>query len=212
MTEQLEQATEIQAIADEISAMLKGAFDLLIERRDSMYADAIATLTPEGDNLGKEYAAIGEAARNLAELLPAKARVAQAEHDRLLLAGDREGAALKLAEQKEADHAAEAMRARQAAITTRLEAIEEEKRAHARRIFRAWHGECKALIRPIEHGLFVVILDGLRNSFFDFQARTDTVGAGVLNNLFNQDDIADLTAPERSEEWRLAVTWYGVRR
>jgi hypothetical protein len=199
-------------MAEHIGQIIDETFAALIESRDSQYAAAIAPLDAEGENLGKEYAAIGEAARNLAELLPAKARVAQAEHDSLLLAGDREGAAVKLAEQKEAEHAAEAMRARQREISNRIGGISEEKKEQARRIFADWYPDCQKVIRPIEHALFVTVLDGLQKSFFDFQAMTDTAGDGVLNTLFKQYHLAGLTADERSAEWLSGSKWYGRRR
>jgi hypothetical protein len=210
--EQQEQDTEIQSVVAEITGTLQAAFDILIERRDTAYAAAIAPLDAEIKALGKEHGAIREAAQGLAELLPAKARVAQAEHDRLLLAGDRQEAAKRLAEQKEAEHAAEAMRARQEQITSRIQTIEGEKQSAARRIFASWYKDCERVVRPVERGLFVVILDGLQKSFFDFQTLTNTGGDGVMNTLFNQGHIAGLTAAERSQEWRSAVQWYGVRR
>jgi hypothetical protein len=199
-------------MAEHIGQIIDETFAALIESRDSQYAAAIAPLDAEGENLGKEYAAIGEAARNLAELLPAKARVAQAEHDSLLLAGDREGAAVKLAEQKEAEHAAEAMRARQREISNRIGGISEEKKEQARRIFADWYLDCQRAVRPLEHGLFVVMLDGLQKSFFDFQAMTNTAADGVLNSLVKQFHISGLTADERSAEWLTACRYYGRRR
>lgn len=199
-------------MAEYIGQAIDETFAALIERRDSQYAAAIAPLDAERESLSQEHAAIGEAAQNLAELLPARARVAQAEHDRLLLAGDREGAAVKLAEQKKAEDAPEAMRARQREISNRIEAITEEKKEQARRIFADWYPDCQQVVRIIEHGLFVTVLDGLRKSFFDFQSLTDTGGDGVRNTLFHQDHIAALTAGERSPEWQTAVRWYGVRR
>jgi hypothetical protein len=215
MDEQLETQihdTEVQDIAEEIGGTLEAAFDILIERRDTAYAAAIKALDVEIKSLSQEHAVITAAAQNLAELLPAKARVAQAEHDRLLLAGDHEGAAAKLGEQKEAEHAAEAMRARQQEIFNRIEGIRAEKKEQARRIFADWYLDCQKVIRPIEHGFFVVILDGLRKAFFDFQNSTDTAGDGVLNTLFKQGHIAGLTADERSQEWNSGIRWYGVRR
>jgi hypothetical protein len=209
--EQQEQDTEIQSVVAEITATLQAAFDILIQRRDSVYAAAIAPLEIERENLAKEYAAITEAGQSLAELLPAKARIAEAEHDRLLLAGDREGAAKRLAEQKEAEHAAEAMRARQQEIFSRIEAIREEKKGQARRIFANWYLDCQKVVRPVERGLFVVILDGLQKSFYDFQSSTDTAGDGV-NTLFNIGHIAGLTSDERSEEWKAGQRWYRGRR
>ena len=203
---------EMAEYGEIIGQAIDDTFAALIERRDSQYAAAIAPLDADRESLSQEHAAIGEAAQNLAELLPARARVAQAEHDRLLLAGDREGAAVKLAEQNEAEHAAEAMRARQREISNRIEAIREEKKERARRIFADWYLDCQKVIRPIERGLFVVILDGLQKSFFDFQNATDTAGDGGRNPLFHQGHLAGLTADERSAEWLSGSKWYGRRR
>ena len=213
MSEQAEQATdsEIQVMADEISAELKGAFDLLIEQRDTAYADAIAPLDAERANLAEEYSALSQASQNLEKLLPAMAREAQRQADALLVAGRIEESEAKAAEAQQAAHGLETMRIRQQEISSRLESIEEAKKAQARRVFRSWHSECKRLIRPLEHGLFVVILDGLQQSFFEFQAVTDTVGDGVLNTLFTIGDITDLTADERSPEWQSGTRWYSGR-
>ena len=114
-------------MSEYVGQVIDETFAALIERRDSQYATAIEALEAERESLVREYTAIQEASKNLAELLPACVRMAQAEHDRLLLAGDREGAAAKLGEQKEAENAAEAMRARQQEIFNRTEAIRERK-------------------------------------------------------------------------------------
>jgi hypothetical protein len=103
------------------------------------------------------------------------------------------------------------MTERQREISARIEAIDAEKQAAARRIFRTWHSDCQAIIRPVEHGLFVVLLDGLQRSFYDFQTRTNTAGDGVRNTLFRLGDIANLTAGERSPEWLSGNRWYGGR-
>jgi regulator of protease activity HflC (stomatin/prohibitin superfamily) len=202
----------IAGIAEEITGTLQEAFDTLIKRRDNAYAAAIKALGVEIESLSQEYTAIAEVAQNLEALLPAKAREAQRQADVLLLAGKREEAQAKIAEQREAEAAPATMKARQQAISARLEAIGEEKKAIAKRVFSDWYLDCQKVIRPIERGLFVVILDGLQKSFFDFQTLTDTAGDGVLNTLFKLGHIANLTAPERSAEWVAGQKWYGGRR
>jgi hypothetical protein len=204
--------TEIQDVCEEIGGTLEAAFDLLIERRDRQYAAAIAPLDAEREALEQESASIEEAAHNLELLLPAKARIAQNEADQLTVAGKSEEAKAKLEEMRQAESAPGAMRARQREIANRIEAIEAEKQTAARRIFASWHEDCQAIIRPIEHGLFVVLLDGLQKSFYDFQTRTNTAGDGVLNTLFKLGHITDLTAGERSPEWASGNRWYGGRR
>lgn len=201
-----------QDIAEEITQTLRGAFDTLVRRRDAAYAAAIAPLDEERGSLTRDHAAIEEAARNLAELLPAKARVAQAEHDRLLLAGDREGAAAKLAEQKDAEAAPAMLGQRQQEIFNRIEAVGEEKRRIARNIFEAWYAQCQDVVRAAEHGLFITLLDGLKQSFFDFEQRTDTTAKSVSERgLFTSGNLTDLTAPERSPEWVSSQAWYRGR-
>jgi hypothetical protein len=187
-----------EVIADVFSETLTG----LITRRDEAYSAAIAPLDKEAEQLAQESAAISEAARNLEELLPARVRVSQSEHDRLLLAGDRAGAAAKLAEQQEAETAPAAMSRRQREITERLEAIENEKRDIAGRVFRAWYGEVQTVIRAAEHGLFITLLDGIAASLFEFEPRAAT----------NVNVLASLTADERSREWASGTKWYGGRR
>lgn len=215
MQEQLESVipdAEIQKVCEEIAGTVEGAYDLLLKRRDLAFTVGIEGLEAERENLEKERAAIAEAARNLAELLPAKARRAQAEHDRLLLAGDREGAALKLAEQKEAEAAPATMKARQAEISARLEAIAEEKKALARRIFKGWYPQVQAVIRATERGLFATLLDGIEQSLFDFQNLTKTNSPnGLTGGLFHEGHIAGLTSDERSAEWRSGRKWYAGR-
>ncbi|HUZ47331.1 MAG TPA: hypothetical protein VMW54_11915 [Terriglobia bacterium] len=175
MAEQLEQDTETNDSAAELAGYVGQAItearDLLITERDEQITAANAPLDAERVNLQEEYRAITEAAANLRELLPALARKAQAEHDRLLLAGDREGAAAKLAEQEEAKHAPEGMLARQQEIAEHLAEIEEKKKAIARRVFQQWHGNLQQLIRATEHGLFIELLETSLNEFYRFQGQ-----------------------------------------
>lgn len=201
----------IKDVAEELRDSLQEAYDVLIERRDRQYADAIEPLDVEAEALRQEHVSLGAAARNLELLLPATAREAQREADRLMLDGKHEEAAAKIAEAEEARSAPAAMKERQQAITARIAAIESEKKDAARRVFRSWHQDCQKIIRPIERGLFVTILDGLQDSFYEFQARTGTAGDGVLNTLFKLGDITDLTANEHSLEWKSGHRWYGGR-
>jgi len=207
-----EQDTEVQDLAAEIGSILQSAFNTLIERRDRRYEAAIEPLDAERDTLEQESASIKEARADLERLAPAKAREAQRAADVLLLAGKDEEAERKFAEAAAAADAPKALEERRRQISVRIEAIDGEKQAAARRIFRTWHEDCKTIIRPIEHGLFVVILDGVQQSFFDFQTLTNTGGDGVLNTLFRLGDITDLTAGERSPEWVSGSRWYGGRR
>ena len=153
------QSPEIEVIAQEITGTVERAYSVLLKRRETAFAAANGPLAAEEESLRQEHASIGEAAGKLSELFPAMARMAQAEHDRLLLAGDREGAAAKLAEQKEAEHAAEGMCARQAAINTRLTAILDARKEIAKTIFEGWYAELQKIVRASEHALFISLLD-----------------------------------------------------
>ncbi len=216
-TEQLETSLpeqEIQNTVAEIGAVLQHAFDMLIARRDTAYAAAIEPLNAEIAVLQQESAELTESAHKQELLLPARARVAQTEADKLTVAGKHEAAAVKLAEAEEARNAPEAMRARQREIDLRLAAIETEKKAIARRIFETLFTECQAVIRAAERGLFCTLLDGLRASFYEFQERTDTGGTieRPYSFLVKQYFLDSLTAPVRSEEWTSGNRWYSGQR
>jgi hypothetical protein len=105
------------------------------------------------------------------------------------------------------------MQERQREISGRIHEIEKQKRDAARRVFEEWYLEVQAVIRSVERGYFIVLLDGLEKSFRDFQERTDT---GTSNNregpLIRQHHVAGLTGPERGAEWRAGNRWYGGRQ
>lgn len=210
MNAQLEnqiQDTEVQDMAEEIGGTLQAAFDLLIERRDREYAQAVEPLDAERDTLEMESVSIGEARRNLELLLPAKAREAQRASDVLMLAGKHEGAEAKLQEAEDAANAPAAMTERQREISTRCEAIEQEKKAIARRIFASWYPDAQRVIRAAEHGLLVTMLNGVEDAMNDYEARTGTGGT-----LIKLSHHTNLTADERSAEWMAGNRWYGGGR
>lgn len=205
--------TEDSAVEDMyIAESIVEARDALLAERDAQIAAAIAPLDAERESLTAEQASIAEASKNLAELLPAKARVAQAEYDHLLLAGDREGAAAKLAEQKEAEHAPEAMKERQREIDLRLAVIDEEKRDIARRAFADWYPKLQSLVRSVEHALFIELLDFSRAEMLSYEQRHDLLGtpekpAALVKNFH----FENLTAPGQTVEWGSASKWYAGR-
>jgi seryl-tRNA synthetase len=195
---------QIEAIVTQMTTVFESAFATLIQRRDSQYAGEIVPLDAERQSLLKEHAAIGEAAKNLSLLLPARARQAQREADALLLDGKPEEAAAKIRESEEAKNAPARMNERQQEILTRIEGIEEQKKDLARRIFREWYPECQAVIRAGERGLFITLLDGLLESFRRFETTAKTP-------LVTQGHIVELTSPERSREWASGRSWYSGR-
>lgn len=202
--------SEIEDIAEEISAMLQGAFDFLIQRRETALAAAFAPLDAEAERLRMEYGAIEEAAHSLELLLPATAREAQREADALLLAGKADEAEAKMKAAQEAANAPEAMRSRQQELAIRINTIEENKRDVAKRVFDTWYAECQSIVRSAERGLFIVLLDGLRDSFLDFESRA-CPPRDVANQMVKSFHILDLTADAKSPEWNAASRWYTGR-
>jgi hypothetical protein len=205
---------EVQNVCEEITGTVEAAYDVLLKRRDTAFVVAIAPLGKERESLEKERDSIAETAHNLSALLPAKEREAQRQADVLLLSGQLEAAQAKLAEMEEAKAAPRAMEARQREIDLRLTAIEEDRRAAARRVFEGWYGECQAVIRASEHGLFCTLLDGLKASFYEYQERTGTGGTidQPYSFLVKDSHLENLTSDERTSEWTSASRWYSGRR
>jgi hypothetical protein len=209
MTGQLESLTpdiEVQNVCDEIGGAAERAYNLLLKRRKDAFAAAIEPLDAEKESLTREHGAIGEAARNLELLLPARAREAQRDADRLMLDGKHEEAAAKIAEAEEAAAAPEAMKERQREISARIEAIAGERKAIATRCFEAWYAELQHVIRASERGLFIELLDKTRDEMYTFQERHG------LQGLIKDSHLSGLTADEHSVEWKAGQRWYEGRR
>ena len=61
------------------------------------------------------------------------------------------------------------MRQRQSEIHARLDESQAEKRDIAKQVFEEWYGELQPVVKSAEHGLFIVLLEGLEPSFYSFQ-------------------------------------------
>ena len=215
MNAQLEtQDTEVRDISEKIGGTAEGAYDLLLERREAAFAAAIEPLDSEREALAEESAGIEESARTLELLLPAAAREAQREADRLMLDGKADEAAAKLEESKTAAETPGLMRRRQREIAARIEQIGEEKKAVARCIFDTWYAELQHVIRASEHGLFIGLLDKARDEMYAYQNRHGLQGTldHPYSFLVKDSHLQNLTAHERSAEWNSASRWYGGRR
>jgi HD-GYP domain-containing protein (c-di-GMP phosphodiesterase class II) len=206
MTEQ-QQDTFLDDAAEFLSEQFEAAFAILIERRDDAYAKAVATLDDERMTLARESVEIEEAAGNLESLLAAKEREANRQADSLLLDGKQEEAQAKLTEAEAARNAPGAMRDRQREIEARYRAIEDEKEVAAHRVAEAWLAECQKITRAAEHGYFITLLDGLKQSLSEFKQRTGTV---AYDSRFQNISIRDLTADAGSEERNSGCGWYKV--
>jgi hypothetical protein len=204
--------TQVEGLCAELRGTTEKAFTLLLERRDRAYSEAIAGLETEREKLTQEAVSLREAERNLGELIPAKARVARSEADALLVSGKTAEAHAKIREAEEAANAPTAMKKRGLEIDLRLTAIEEERKTIARKIFETWYSECVTVHRSIERAHFILFLDGLKQSFFDFESSTGTSAQAVGDaGLFTVGYLTGLTAPERSEEWAAGHRWYSGR-
>jgi len=220
MIEEMKQdeSTEIEAIAEEITGTLETAYDVLVERLEAARASAVAPLEGEIESLAREYASLEEAKRNLESLLPAKAREAQRGADALLIKGKRGAAESRLREAQAAQAAPAQMEERLLKLAARIESVRADKRNVARSVFEKWFAEeAQPVIRAVEHGLFITLLEGLTKSCYEFQDRTETGGSvpGEIPYripLITPTRFASLTAGEKSPEWRASQKWYGVRR
>jgi hypothetical protein len=185
----------------------------LVAIRDSRYADAIEDLERELEALAKEHGQLEESIRAIEAVLPSKRRVTQHEADELLLSGAKQDAANKLAELAEFKRKPVVMRERLGVIHDRVQSIDDEKRAIAKQVFEDWLTKVRPVIRAAERGLFITLLQGLEQSFYQFQAST---GTGTSDNrhrpLLHQGHRTGLTADGRSPEWEAGAHYYGVSR
>jgi hypothetical protein len=185
--------TEIADAAALLAQQCKDCFQLLVKRRCAARDAGYKPLDAEFMRLAEESANIEDAAQNLQELLRAKARAAQSEHDRLLLLGDREGAAAKLAEQREAEEAPKAMRVRQQELERRSADIEEEKEEISQSTLDAFFKESQTIIRAGE-------------SLFWLLNQIEAYLRQERRGFVSDNALADLTT-----EWQAGNRWYGGR-
>jgi uncharacterized protein YukE len=202
------------SIADDITKVFDSAFRQLVAIRDSTYANETEALEQELEALAKEYRQLEEGIRAIEAVLPSKCRLTQHEADELLLNGAKQDAANKFGELEEFKHKPVAMAQRQKEIHAKLQDIKAAVRTIAGQVFEEWHkGVMQTVVRASERALFITLLDGLEQSFYEFQEHT---GTGMADNrqrpLLTQGHIAGLTADERSAEYQAGTRWYGVRR
>lgn len=197
----------VAEMAEQITNLFEETFNSLISQRDSELNAGLAPLDAERARLIDEQAQLDATAERLELLLPARERESSREANRLLLSGDAEGAAAKLREAETAREAPKAMRTRMEAINERYLDIDVEKRAVARDVYKRWFAKLPTVIRAAEHGLFIDLLDGIRADAYDFQDRHRSATVDTFGTMFTS-----LTAPERSDEWRVSQKWYSLGR
>jgi hypothetical protein len=198
-----------QMLADAITGMFDSTLGQLIALRESVYASAIEALNNELEALAKEHGQLEEDIRAIEVVLPSKERLTRHEADELLLSGKPDAARDKLAELEVFKSRFVVMRGQLGVIHDRFQSINQEKRDIAKQVFEDWLKVVRPVVRASEHGLLITLLNGLEESFYQFQAST---GTGTSDNrqrpLLNQGHFSSLTADGRSAEWAAGHHWY----
>jgi chromosome segregation ATPase len=195
-------------LADRIEQAYTDVLPALIAQLYQQYEGEIAPLQAKQAGLEEEYDALEQAAQKLQAILPAQERLAQAEADRLMVSGQLQEAKAKFTELQQAQQAPAAMRERQQEIRARIRALNGRKEAITKQVFERWYGECQRTIRAAERGLFLVLLNGVSEAMFQFQAHTHTERSGATGGLFHNGHIIGLTAPDKSPEYEAGRHWY----
>jgi hypothetical protein len=184
----------------------------LIEVLKQNYAREIVEFEEEAELLGAEYSRIQKNIEEQKILGPANDRLTRHEADKLLFSGSptaMQDAQNKLEDMQYGKDNTVELDARMAEIHDRLQSIQVERRAVAKQVFENWFAKVQPVVRAAEHGLFITLLDGLKQGFEQYQQDTNT---GISNNrerpLRLQGYVADLTADVRSPEWAAGVRWY----
>jgi hypothetical protein len=184
--------------------------DLLQQLRDS-YTAAVAKLEKERADLEEESQGILKKANELRIPLPAQAREAQRQADKLLLAGKPEEAAAKYALQQQAERAPAVMEQRCRTIAVRCDQIASEKEAIARRCFAEWYPRLRAALVAEQ----TAMCDALDSAWVGIQRFAGAHGIDGIGGVLTSDMPGDLTARERGEEKPIfgrLVDWFGGRR
>jgi hypothetical protein len=184
--------------------------ELLQQLRDS-YAAATSGLNTERQKLEAESQGILETANNLKQKLPAAAREAERQADKLLLAGKPEEAAAKYAKQRQAESAPGKLEDRRRTIAVRCGQIAAEEEAIARRVFQEWYPRLRAALVTEQTAL----VDGLDSAWIGIQRFAGAHGIDGIGGVLTSDMPGDLTARERGEERTIygrLVDWFGGRR
>jgi DNA-binding FrmR family transcriptional regulator len=171
---------EIRLVVEEQIATVRGAVGelqqvLLKSALMEAYQKGVAPLNEEDANLAGEIEGLESAHSQLKPRLESRHRLLAIEVDQCIVAGDAEGAAVKLA-QVEAEekrlhdlgNEIDRYRARRSAIT-------EEKRGLGKQIFESAYPEFpRATFAMIE--ATIDLLEGLKKGLFDYVQATDIVG------------------------------------
>jgi hypothetical protein len=185
--------------------------DALLQQLRDSYTTATAKLASERAELEEESQGILKKANDLRIPLPAQAREAQRQADKLLLAGKPEEAAAKYALQRQAESAPGKLEDRRRTIAVRCGQIAAEEEAIARRVYDQWYPGLHAAL-VAEQLSMCDALDAAWTGIVRYAGETGTGGIGgiIKANLEN-----DMTARDHGEEKPLygrLVSWFGGRR
>ena len=182
-----------------------------LEELRTTHANAVAGLNAERAALESESQELQTKADQLKRLLAATARRAERDADALLLAGKHEAAQAKRDEQQQAEAAPAEMEQRRATIAGRIEAIDSEKRAIARRVFEGWFPSFRAPLVAEQRELCLA-LDNAWEGIQRFAQETGTIEQS--RSLITANLRGDLTAREHGEEKTIfmrLLEWFGGR-
>ena len=200
--------------AKDITQMpITSTVDSLLQKLRTTIAAAVSKLESERDALEQESVTIQTAADELRLLLPAKAREAARAADTLLLEGKGEEAQAKREEQQRVERAPTEMEQRRRAIVAaRIEEIDSEKTAIARRVFERWFPELRGVLVE-EQRTLCAALDNAWASIQTFALETGTQEGRrpLVSTNLRTDLTARETGPEKPTFLRL-LDWFGGRR
>jgi hypothetical protein len=187
-------------LAEFVRVFCKDAMRVLNERREAECAAACAPLDVELVALEAEESNLSTKSQGFLERLASAERVKQFERDTLIMQGLDPEAAAKLAELDEIKAAPAKIEARRVEIAARVAEIESEKKAALRVAAENFKEASITLIRGAETGL-AAIFDGTRDALNNLETQ---LGSTVYYP-------AELTAPDRSNEWTTLHRLYSGR-
>lgn len=186
--------------------------DRLLDELRSTYTKAICGLEEDRLALNAESEGLQKRAVELADVLPAKARMAAFAADALLAEGKPEESRAQREAQRELENQVPAMERRQQEIVTRIGEIAREEKRIARRCFLVWLPDSRGpLIKEL--GETVLALDKMWAGMISYAKDTGTLDQP--GSIITAGLRADLTPREHGPEARLFIQlddWFGSRQ
>jgi hypothetical protein len=196
-----QETVEVNSLQDTMTAILQDALQRLVAGREEAWDKACEPLNKEEAALEREADAVAEAKRRQDQILPARIRIARYKADEALVAGRPEEAQAYLDEAKQAEAAIGKLAGRLNEIQSRIDALADKRAAAGVQCQKDFQANCQSTVRGVEKG-FASLLSGVETALF-YHSRPE------FAIRQRADDLANLTAPERSDEWDLISRWYG---